>query len=44
MKSNIKAIMKKAVIFALVLVMGFTFDAADVFAASPLAHLPGSFS
>ena len=34
MKSNIKAIMKKAVIFALVLVMGFTFDAADVFAAS----------
>lgn len=34
MKSNIKAIMKKAVIFALVFVMAITFDAADVFAAS----------
>lgn len=34
MKSNIKAIMKKAVIFALVFVMAITFDAADAFAAS----------
>ena len=34
MKSNIKAIMKKAVIFALVFVMALTFDAADAFAAS----------